>query len=396
MAKLLSGTTVQDFDLYLVGHADHRGDKAMNMALSKRRAEAVRDRLIKLGIAKERIVAEGKGPLPGTSELEMHENRRVELRPLRAKEVGFTDADTIPTFTLASGWILRRGDNGQLELVDPEKTTYAVYSIKRNGYHWSYYGRSATGFEVDLVVLRAPGQPLRAARRKREPAAQIGGTVMGVAVEQTTEGEQGAPALLPLEAPAVRPAPKTTVYVPPPQDKPMQLSFGADLLGMVPVGNFADATGPLIGVVARVGLRLRPEVELTARFGYLSGLSKTQYSGGHTWENSVSDIPLWLGVRCFFGPDPYEGPYVDAEFGLNVLSSKVTASGASASETNERIGFHMGGGYIVSKAIPIDLHLQLMYVNLPDPGEKAALAVGVGIGYTYRYSLGSNVQANGK
>jgi outer membrane protein OmpA-like peptidoglycan-associated protein len=105
VAKLLSGATVQDFDLYLVGHADHRGDKAMNMALSKRRAEAVRDRLIKLGIAKERIVAEGKGPLPGTSELEMHENRRVELRPLRAKEVGFTDADTIPTFTLASGWI---------------------------------------------------------------------------------------------------------------------------------------------------------------------------------------------------------------------------------------------------------------------------------------------------
>jgi hypothetical protein len=176
----------------------------------------------------------------------------------------------------------------------------------------------------------------------------------------------------------------------------MQLSFGADLLGMVPVGNFADATGPLSGVVARVGLRLRPEVELTARFGYLSGLSKTQYSGGQTWENSVSDIPLWLGVRCFFGPDPYEGPYVDAEFGLNVLSSKVTASGASASETNERIGFHMGGGYIVSKAIPIDLHLQLMYVNLPDTGKKTALAVGVGIGYTYRYSLGSNMQANGK
>jgi len=74
-----------DKKIGLIGHTDTRGSEALNLTLSKKRAKAVYDMLVKLGVNKKQIVqVEGKGekePIypSETEEYQFRENRRVEL-----------------------------------------------------------------------------------------------------------------------------------------------------------------------------------------------------------------------------------------------------------------------------------------------------------------------------
>lgn len=69
------------------GHTSAIGTDAYNMALSERRAEAVRVYLVSRGVANDRIVARGYGstqPIyPNNREGDAWQNRRVELRRIR-------------------------------------------------------------------------------------------------------------------------------------------------------------------------------------------------------------------------------------------------------------------------------------------------------------------------
>jgi outer membrane protein OmpA-like peptidoglycan-associated protein len=73
------------------GHTDDQGAEDYNLALSQRRADAVRQYLIANGVAAERLVAKGYGetmPLqPGTSEDARETNRRVAFRILKSQPV---------------------------------------------------------------------------------------------------------------------------------------------------------------------------------------------------------------------------------------------------------------------------------------------------------------------
>ena len=75
--------TSQDFTISVNGHTDDVGSEAYNQKLSERRAQAVRDYLVKAGLPAEIVTVEGHGkslPLvPGTSEAARAKNRRVEL-----------------------------------------------------------------------------------------------------------------------------------------------------------------------------------------------------------------------------------------------------------------------------------------------------------------------------
>ena len=76
---------VPDKKVEVIGHTDTRGSDALNLALSRKRAKAVYDMLLKLGVSKKQIVrVDGKGekePIyPNeTQDYQLRENRRVEL-----------------------------------------------------------------------------------------------------------------------------------------------------------------------------------------------------------------------------------------------------------------------------------------------------------------------------
>ncbi|WP_421989028.1 OmpA family protein [Roseococcus sp.] len=76
------GRTLRGVGIYRLrveGHSDSYGDAAYNEQLSQRRAQAVADVLIGIGLRQEDVVVQGLGsrvPLPG---LRSNENRRVAI-----------------------------------------------------------------------------------------------------------------------------------------------------------------------------------------------------------------------------------------------------------------------------------------------------------------------------
>ncbi len=70
--------------VHIIGHTDWRGSDQYNMALSKRRAKAVRDALIEYGVSASRLSTEGRGerePIASNKTAEgMALNRRTEVR----------------------------------------------------------------------------------------------------------------------------------------------------------------------------------------------------------------------------------------------------------------------------------------------------------------------------
>ncbi len=70
--------------VHIIGHTDWRGSDQYNMALSKRRAKAVRDALIEYGVSASRLSTEGRGerePIASNRTKEgMALNRRTEVR----------------------------------------------------------------------------------------------------------------------------------------------------------------------------------------------------------------------------------------------------------------------------------------------------------------------------
>lgn len=88
-SQLLLGRIVDEIarrpapEILVIGHTDRVGAVPYNDALSLRRAERVRDELVKVGIAANRIRLEGRGerePLvPTPDEVPEPRNRRVEI-----------------------------------------------------------------------------------------------------------------------------------------------------------------------------------------------------------------------------------------------------------------------------------------------------------------------------
>jgi outer membrane protein OmpA-like peptidoglycan-associated protein len=77
----------ETMEIEIAGHTDNVGDKDTNLKLSQERAEAVRDYLIKKGIAANRITAKGYGdtkPVADNStEKGKQQNRRTEVKIIK-------------------------------------------------------------------------------------------------------------------------------------------------------------------------------------------------------------------------------------------------------------------------------------------------------------------------
>ncbi|MEM7194848.1 MAG: OmpA family protein [Pseudomonadota bacterium] len=70
----------QDFEFFVAGHTDSRGDEAANVLLSERRALAVRDALVSVGIADSDIRAVGFGSRHPIADNGSSEGRRLNRR----------------------------------------------------------------------------------------------------------------------------------------------------------------------------------------------------------------------------------------------------------------------------------------------------------------------------
>ena len=78
-----------DLTVVINGYADIRGTNAYNLRLAKRRANATKNYMVKLGISPKRMIALAKGETsqfaPGTTEAEYQLNRRARFLPVDPK-----------------------------------------------------------------------------------------------------------------------------------------------------------------------------------------------------------------------------------------------------------------------------------------------------------------------
>lgn len=72
-----------DLRLKIIGYTDDEGDEAKNLLLSKKRANAVKMKLVAMGVTVSRLITDGKGegqPVASNSTAEgKAQNRRVEF-----------------------------------------------------------------------------------------------------------------------------------------------------------------------------------------------------------------------------------------------------------------------------------------------------------------------------
>lgn len=68
------------------GHTDNTGSASGNMALSKKRAQAVVDKLVSLGIPKDRLTAVGKGQTEPIADNDTEEGRAKNRRVVFVKK----------------------------------------------------------------------------------------------------------------------------------------------------------------------------------------------------------------------------------------------------------------------------------------------------------------------
>ena len=98
LTNLKEFITKNDYEVTIVGHTDYIASNQYNMGLSKRRAEAVKAKLIELGLDPSRIVAivprGEEEPVADNSTTEGRaKNRRVEFKLVKRGSKGETNSE---------------------------------------------------------------------------------------------------------------------------------------------------------------------------------------------------------------------------------------------------------------------------------------------------------------
>ncbi|MDB4943618.1 MAG: hypothetical protein JWP97_3152, partial [Labilithrix sp.] len=173
------------------------------------------------------------------------------------------------------------------------------------------------------------------------------------------------------------------------ENMPRRMAVGLDALVLVPFGTLADATGLLIGPVARLGYRATPRLELTFRAGFLLGLNREQQPG---YATSLTVVPVLVGAR-YFVQHPTYGLYGGAELGMNLLQlhlhsdQDLPSEATKANGVRARGGFAVGVGYVLGEHLPIDFRVQYTYLNVvgTESGDEPFMGLGLSVGYTLSF-----------
>jgi len=153
------------------------------------------------------------------------------------------------------------------------------------------------------------------------------------------------------------------------------ITLGVDGAFALPMGDWSDATGPMIGALLRLEYPATPALAITGRIGYLYGLKKSTGD----WKYGVNDIPIWGGIKYYFNGVP-DGLYVAPELGLNFLSVSVEGPGGwDGSDSETKLGVNLGAGY---KAGALDFRGGLSMFDIDHAGDSMALFANVGYNFT--------------
>ena len=157
--------------------------------------------------------------------------------------------------------------------------------------------------------------------------------------------------------------------------------LGLDLEVVVPVGQMADATGPQLGPLLKAGVRTSSALELRVRLGYLAGFNKTTTVLGGHFDSSISNMPIWFGVR--FYPDEALRLYLSGDVALNVL---MDSGSGIVGRTHAQGGFNVGIGSVLSPSVPIDIGVQFCDFDPVEHFEQPPSDL-LGVGFSVGYSL---------
>lgn len=148
---------------------------------------------------------------------------------------------------------------------------------------------------------------------------------------------------------------------------------GVDVGLLLPIGNLGDTTGVMLGGLVKYARGLTPGAGITARLGYLYGLTTSTTVGSVEYKYGLSDIPIWVGGH-YYVSGRCKGFHIGGELGLNVLSVRSGASGQS-SATRAKVGFNVLPGYRIGD---LDIQAQFSLLDVGHPGDTMALGATVG------------------
>ena len=121
-----------------------------------------------------------------------------------------------------------------------------------------------------------------------------------------------------------------------------KMTVGADVVGVLPLGDYSNASSFAIGAEGRFEYNVMPKLNLTVHAGYL-------YHLGTADGFSLAIVPIYVGGTYELAPKIFGW----AELGLSLIMTSVDVMGVSASNSDNKFGFAVGAGYEVAPKIKV-------------------------------------------
>lgn len=159
-------------------------------------------------------------------------------------------------------------------------------------------------------------------------------------------------------------------------------AVGADLVGQLPVGDFADAASFGMGALLRGEYQIaQSPLGLTLRAGYIYYLEETADFGPFGEINTqFSRVPILGGLKYSLAGAPI---YIGAEAGVSINMARTRIEGGpqdgeEETESETKFAWGAGAGYELG---PVDIRLGLDFADGANPAENMAISLSFGYNF---------------
>jgi hypothetical protein len=146
-------------------------------------------------------------------------------------------------------------------------------------------------------------------------------------------------------------------------------SIGADVVAVLPLGDYADIASFAIGALGRFEYGVKPNIAITVRAGLIYNIAKEL--GGVT--PTILMIPAHVGGKYMIGTS---GLFGQAELGITHTRFSAESGGVSVDDSRTKFSFEVGAGYQKGK---ISARAGLWYIADDD----ALMAIMASVGYDF-------------